>query len=55
MVVTPHIFGQIKGESLTADPTLSCKSPFEVSPEPFQAVDMVFIAITVLTIKGGEQ
>ena len=59
MVITPHIFSQVKRKSFSPDSTLSGESPFEVSPEPFQAVDMVLIAIAAgiptVGIMGGGQ
>jgi len=50
MVITPHILGQVKRKFFSADATLGCESPFEVSPEPFQPVDVVSLAIAVLTL-----
>ena len=52
MVISPHIFSQIKRQFISSDAAFSSKPSFQVSPESFKAVYVtaVFIAIFSLAM-----
>ena len=52
MIITPHIFSQIKRQSFSTNTTFSCQSSLKVSPETLKTIFMIafFVAIFTFTI-----
>ena len=48
MIVSPHIFSQIKRQSYSTDTTFSSKPSFKVSPESLKAIYMIALFIAIL-------
>ena len=48
MVVPPDILGEVEREFFSSDSSFRRELPLEVSPEPFESIDMISSSVTIV-------
>jgi len=50
MIISPHIFCKIQGETFFPNSSLCCKSSLQISPESFMSIYAVTLLVRILTL-----